>query len=224
MEKNLTTLEKLLEIKKSVEFLKKETKAEGGQKFKFTPSSQVIMSVRAEMNKQGMLLVPTVTSTVFHHKDQNQSKMHLTEIAMTWTWIDVNNPKDTLACPWYAQGCDQHEKGVGKAYTYSEKYFILKFFNIPTDADDPDFGRGSKPGKKPQPKDDGGKPGGATKKQYGLLYVKGKENGLDEETVKDMIRWFRSGDYLLVKEASNLIDDFNTRLGQYLDNKAKDDE
>ena len=223
MDEKIKILEKLLEIKKSVEFLKKGAESKSGQKFKFTPSSQVVMSVRKEMNKQGLLLIPNVTEAKFHHKDELKSTMHVTEIWMTWTWIDIESG-GKIDVPWYGQGCDQHEKGVGKAYTYSEKYFILKFFNIPTDADDPDFGHGSKPGKKPQPKDDGGKPGGATKKQYGLLYVKGKENGLDEETVKDMIRWFRNGNYLLVKEASDLIDDFNTRLGQYLDNKAKDDE
>ena len=33
---------------------------------------------------------------------------------------------------------DDGEKGVGKALTYAEKYFMLKFFNIPTDKDDPD--------------------------------------------------------------------------------------
>ncbi|MNP04955.1 ERF superfamily protein [compost metagenome] len=44
-----------------------------------------------------------------------------------------------IECPWYSQGVDiAGEKGVGKALTYGEKYFILKFFNIPTDKDDPD--------------------------------------------------------------------------------------
>ena len=39
----------------------------------------------------------------------------------------------------YGQGVDiSGEKGVGKALTYAEKYFLLKFFNIPTDEADPD--------------------------------------------------------------------------------------
>lgn len=41
--------------------------------------------------------------------------------------------------PFYAQGIDtEGEKGVGKALTYAEKYFLLKQFNIATDTDDPD--------------------------------------------------------------------------------------
>jgi len=219
-----TLLQKLLAIKKTVDFLKKDTDGGSGQKFKFTPSSQVLMSVRKEMNDQGILLVPKVTQAIFHHKDTLKSSMHVTEIEMTMTWIDVETGED-LSCPWYGQGCDQHEKGVGKAYTYAEKYFILKFFNIPTDKDDPDFGNRNGAGKrKATPKDDGGKPGGASKKQYGKLYVVGKQNGLDQTTVKDMIRWYRIGDYLLVKEASAMIDDFDKILGQYLDGKAKEDE
>jgi hypothetical protein len=43
-----------------------------------------------------------------------------------------------VSCRWYGQGIDSGERGVGKAMTYAEKYFLLKFFNIPTDEDDPD--------------------------------------------------------------------------------------
>src|SRR5690606_10249645 len=40
---------------------------------------------------------------------------------------------------WYGQGIDiAGEKGVGKALTYAEKYYLLKTFNIATDKDDPD--------------------------------------------------------------------------------------
>jgi hypothetical protein len=55
------------------------------------------------------------------------------------TWVNAEQPEETIECSWYGQGVDiAGEKGVGKALTYSEKYFMLKFFNIPTDKDDPD--------------------------------------------------------------------------------------
>jgi hypothetical protein len=54
------------------------------------------------------------------------------------TWVDTESGEE-LSIPWYGQGVDlAGEKGVGKALTYAEKYFILKQFNIPTDKDDPD--------------------------------------------------------------------------------------
>jgi hypothetical protein len=53
-------------------------------------------------------------------------------------WVDTESG-ESYTIPWYGQGVDlAGEKGVGKALTYAEKYFILKQFNIPTDKDDPD--------------------------------------------------------------------------------------
>ena len=40
--------------------------------------------------------------------------------------------------PWYGQGLKDTEQGIGNALTYAERYFLLKFFKIPTDSDDPD--------------------------------------------------------------------------------------
>jgi len=58
---------------------------------------------------------------------------------MTMMWVNIDDPSDTAKVSWYAQGVDlAGEKGVGKALTYAEKYFLLKTFNIATDKDDPD--------------------------------------------------------------------------------------
>ena len=57
---------------------------------------------------------------------------------MEMEWVDTESG-ETLSVPWYAQGVDlAGEKGVGKALTYAEKYFLLKFFHVPTKKDDPD--------------------------------------------------------------------------------------
>ena len=63
---------------------------------------------------------------------------YMTELWQTMVWRDVDSGEE-LAVPWYAQGVDlAGEKGVGKAFTYAEKYFFLKFFHVPTKKDDPD--------------------------------------------------------------------------------------
>jgi hypothetical protein len=69
------------------------------------------------------------------------------------TWVNAENPEETIECPWYGQGVDiAGEKGVGKALTYAEKYFILKQFNIATDKDDPDAFQGKAESyRKPEP-------------------------------------------------------------------------
>lgn len=135
--------EKLLKIKEAVEYLKK---AQKGQQYDFVSSSQVIAALRAKMNEEKLLLVPDVEDAKFSSIIEKTSAKGnptvdlLTEIFMTFKWINTENPEETLTVKWYGQGVDTSgEKGVGKAYTYAEKYFLLKFFNIPTDKDDPDL-------------------------------------------------------------------------------------
>lgn len=142
----MNLFQKLLEVRQTVDGLKKENRNDH-YKFDYVSSTQVLLAVRDKMNELGLLLVPTVTSANVNMG----GKQLLTELHITYTWIDVENPEDKLEIPWYAQGVDSGEKGPGKAYTYGEKYFLLKFFNIPTDKDDPDSKGDKFDGAKPPP-------------------------------------------------------------------------
>lgn len=136
--------QKLVEVRKSVDYLKKESNS---NQYAYTGSAQVLASVRDKINEMGLLLIPRITdknllteTIEYVEKDKpKKTTTYFTELNMTFTWINSENPDEQIECPWYAQGVDiAGEKGVGKALTYAEKYFILKFFNIPTDKDDPD--------------------------------------------------------------------------------------
>ena len=134
MPTELTLRQKLVEIRKSVPYLQKASRNES-QKFNYTSSSQVITAVRDKFNEFNILMIPAVLA----HDTQPSStgNQTLTGLTMEFTLFDCDTG-ETLVIPWYSQGADQHEKGVGKALTYGEKYFILKLFQIPTDKDDPD--------------------------------------------------------------------------------------
>jgi len=134
--KTVKLYQKLLEIRKSVDYLQKSTQ---GAQFNYTSSSQVLAAVRQKMNDLGILLISNVTDCrVTSTPNRNEVLSHFTELDMTMTWVDTESGEE-LSIPWYGQGVDlAGEKGVGKAMTYAEKYFILKQFNIPTDKDDPD--------------------------------------------------------------------------------------
>ena len=138
--------QKLIEVRKQVPYLQKENS--GGQ-YKYVSSSQVLANCKAKMDELQLLLVPAVTAhkvsesiIEIKDKDGNATKRtitYFTELDMLMTWINAENPEEKISCAWYGQGVDiAGEKGVGKAMTYAEKYFMLKFFNIPTDKDDPD--------------------------------------------------------------------------------------
>ena len=132
--------QKLAEIKKSVTYLQK-TKPTNEAKYAYVSSSDVLLAIREAMEVQELLLIPRITKHSYSElvRKEGVSTTILTELDIEYTWLDINKPDDTLILPWYGQGVDiSGEKGVGKALTYAEKYFFLKFFNIPTDKDDPD--------------------------------------------------------------------------------------
>ncbi|MBY0597726.1 ERF family protein [Bacillus bingmayongensis] len=140
----LNIYQKLVEVKKSVAYLQKK---ESGQQYKYVSSSQVLAALREKLNELNILLVPRVIGknvredTVEYEQNgkPKRTTTYFTELDIEYTWINADKAEETIVCPWYGQGVDiAGEKGVGKALTYAEKYFMLKFFNIPTDKDDPD--------------------------------------------------------------------------------------
>ena len=129
--------EKLGNIYESVGYLQKEQR---GNQYNYVGSSDVLASVRGHMVEQRVILEPRIISAnVRDYTTKTGTAQIFTELEMTMTWVDLENPSDKIEIPWYAQGMDlAGEKGVGKALTYGEKYFLLKFFNIATDESDPD--------------------------------------------------------------------------------------
>ena len=129
--------EKLGEIYKNVGYLQK---GQQGKQYNYVGSSDVLASVRGQMVEQGVMLEPRIVDTnIRDYTTKSGTTQIFTELVMTMTWVDIENPSDKIELPWYAQGMDlAGEKGVGKALTYGEKYFLLKFFNIATDESDPD--------------------------------------------------------------------------------------
>lgn len=135
--------EKLIAVRKEVKVLTKD-QHNAGQGFNFVSNSQTVSSLREKMDELGLLLMPQVHGhTVERHDTRNGGKQYFTELEMSFTWVNAEEPKDREELTFYAQGTDSSEKGVGKALTYAEKYFLLKFFNIPTDSSDPDTNNGS---------------------------------------------------------------------------------
>ncbi|MEK3756786.1 ERF family protein [Bacillus sp. FSL K6-6483] len=153
--------QKLVEVRKVVPYLQK---SQQGQQYKYVGSSQVLAAVREKMDELQLLLIPSITDKTLHQssielfKEGNEhpfkrTTTYFTEIEMKMIWVNAENPEEKIEVPWYAQGVDiAGEKGVGKALTYGEKYFLLKQFNISTDSDDPDAFQEKIEQSKPKPK------------------------------------------------------------------------
>jgi hypothetical protein len=147
---NLNIYQKLIEVRKSVPYLQKESQ---GHQYQYVGSSQVLSAVRSKMDELGLMLICKVLNhNLIQGTSSKGAKEYMTELDLEFTWINAENPEDKIVCPWYGQGVDNSEKGVGKALTYAEKYFILKTFNIATDKDDPDaFQEKAESYRKPDP-------------------------------------------------------------------------
>lgn len=142
MADKLNLHQKLLAVRRQVTGLSKDGRSSFGDKFKYVSSNNILSMLRPLMDEQGIVLTSRITGTHLLDKwrEGKEQKEHMTEVWVEFTWTDADNPTDRIVCEWYGQGLDTGEKGVGKALTYAEKYFLLKQFQIPTDEDDPDAG------------------------------------------------------------------------------------
>ncbi len=124
--------EKLIEVRKSVPYLQKST---DGYQYKYVSGSDTLAPIVGKMNELGLLLIPQVTNGSV----QILENRRLVKGDITMKWINAEKPEETLEVPFLLFG-EQSDasKAFGTALTYSERYFLLKFFNIPTDKDDPD--------------------------------------------------------------------------------------
>lgn len=137
--------QKLIDVRKSVPYLQKEA---DGPQYKYVGSSQVLANVRKKLDELNVLLTVKVVGHNVREKmsaskdkygNDKETITYFTELDLEYTWIDADDPENSIVLPFYGQGVDiAGEKGVGKALTYAEKYFFLKQFNIATDKDDPD--------------------------------------------------------------------------------------
>lgn len=145
MEKEkMNILQKLLEIRKEVEMIKKE-KTGDGIKYKFVNEEQILIKIKDTMNSLGLLLIPnivggTITTKELQYENNagKQKKEVITQADMEYTWYDVET-KEEFKTGWAMFGQNSSaSQSYGSGLTYANKYYLLKFFNIATTDDDPD--------------------------------------------------------------------------------------
>lgn len=139
MEKTENIYQKLLRIQQHVESFVKNKK---GFNYSYVDGNTVLNEIRPLMNSAGLLLKQEVLSLTNERYDYTTSKGAaktevLSTLTMRFTWVDsATGEKDENL--FSANGMNDFDKGVGSALTYGERYFLLKYFHIPTDADDVD--------------------------------------------------------------------------------------
>jgi hypothetical protein len=132
--------QKIIEIRKEVSFLQKKTE---GYNYKYVTEDQVLFAIKDKMDSLGVLLIPSVTSHhVKAHTYKNSYQKEVTENIvvgdMIFTWLDADSD-EVLEVPFalYGQQGDASQ-AFGSGLTYSNRYFLLKFFQVATNESDPD--------------------------------------------------------------------------------------
>lgn len=135
--------QKLLVIQQRIVGLGKDKSAFN---YKYVTGDKVLGEIKPLMNELGLLLKQEVLSIENTRQDYSlvdkqgnvRSKSEiLSKVMMKFTWVDAESgEKDENL--FGANGQNDWDKGCGSAYTYAERYFLLKYFHIATDEDDID--------------------------------------------------------------------------------------
>ncbi|HDH6084343.1 TPA: ERF family protein [Staphylococcus aureus] len=146
MTEQLNLYQKIADVKANIDGFTKDTK---GYNYSYVSGSQVLHRIRNKMIEHNLLLVPKTSEenykqievTRFNKKASREvtTSEFVVEMKLTYLWINADKPEEQLEVSFYSVGQqDDVSKAHGTALTYAERYFLMKFFNIPTDEDDAD--------------------------------------------------------------------------------------
>ena len=153
----MNLFQKIVEVRKTIDVMQKEGRGFG---YSYVKGAQILGIIKGKMDELGLILSPEIGEVKTPYIDeyettnrQGATKVYrdwITEGFMSYTFINSEKPDEKHTCRWWFTGSqDDPAKSFGSALTYSERYFLLKFFGIETDDDDPD---------KKTPKGDNAKP------------------------------------------------------------------
>lgn len=138
MEKNI--YQKIIEVRKAIPYVKKDAKGYG---FEYLKESTILGIIKEEMDNLGLILTQelyelnpiTLTRTA---KDGSYKEVTGVRASLVYKWINADNPSETFSLHQMLQDFNADIQGCGGILTYGMRYFLLKFFNIATDKEDPD--------------------------------------------------------------------------------------
>ena len=142
---------KLLIIQKAIKGLSKDKKSHN---YEYVTGNKLLSFIRPLMDEHGLILKQEVLEIENTRQDYKvfdkwmdnpnggkgvwkpKSEI-LSKVMMRFTWVDCETGETDVNL-FGANGQNDWEKGLGSSLTYSERYFLLKYFHISTDEDDID--------------------------------------------------------------------------------------
>ena len=146
--KSLNIFQKLAYVQRAVDIIQKD---KSGYGYKYVSENELLPKINAEIDRLGLTLYPgivpntlVVTPYSYEKKAKKTGEIETVnefyaQADMVYTWVNNDNPAEQIAVPWAMVG-DQADssQAFGSGLTYSERYFLLKYFHCATTEDDPD--------------------------------------------------------------------------------------
>lgn len=138
-----TLHDKLASIRDNMNYLQKTEKGQNGT---YVSGAVLLDKIRKEMQANRLSLTPQIPNynvrEVVLPASEHIKKHAITYVAefpVIFEWRDLDSG-EILSISWFAAGKSNSDPAmaVGSALTYCERYFLTKFFQIPTDELDPD--------------------------------------------------------------------------------------
>ncbi len=142
-QKQISTLdEKLMELKKLVNIMKKDSEGHG---FNYVSEESILLALNDKMIELGVKLTPqfvpgTLYSEVVNYQNaKGQPKTDvLVRSELQFIWKNIKTG-ETEVVDWGLLGQQADgSQALGSGLTYANRYFLLKYFNVATSDDDPD--------------------------------------------------------------------------------------
>ena len=132
-------LEKLMTIRGELDYMQKDSK---GYNYKYVSGFSMLSKIHGKMNDLKLLLYPEITTQDFEVVNTLTKTGQKTEVVVksigNYIWVDTETGEE-LKVGWSFTGMQTDaSQAFGSGLTYAERYFLLKFFNVPTDEADPD--------------------------------------------------------------------------------------
>lgn len=134
--------QKLMELKKLVSIMQKDSEGHG---YTYVSEESILLAINDKMIELGLKLTPkfkagTLYSEVVNYQNaKGQPKTDvLVRSEMEFIWKDIESGEMEIV-DWGLVGQQADgSQSLGSGLTYSNRYFLLKYFNVATSKDDPD--------------------------------------------------------------------------------------
>lgn len=137
--KELNLHQKLIEVRKQVPYIQKNA---DGFNFKYVQGSVLLGLLKPKMDELGVLLSYDIEEMKTENVEKNIRGKNVltgrTTAKFVFTFVNADKPGDEIRKTLWFQIIGDDIQDVGSMCTYALRYFLLGFFNIPSDKDDPD--------------------------------------------------------------------------------------